>query len=298
MAQNKLDCKGIERSNNVCEADSNGSTVASRKSFSQDQDLTLNGDSQADGLSAGVDQGRREFHDYWQSALRTFGVGNEAMLLKKDATQDGFVTADRDEVISWVSENVAKYFPSPASSIPRCQSILEVGAGIGRLTGMLSTMSNRIVAVDFIQEYIERNKESHRRDERPNDQFICADATKLQFPADSFDFILWNWLLMYLSDEEMKSFVTRCCRWLKVGGLLFGRESCGEPSSKKHARTWAPKGNPTEYRPSNIYTWLLTDFMEEQGVTVEVIFKERRVSVYQERIGTESQQCWLIRRIA
>jgi len=262
----------------------------------------LQGGDQESILSESADSGavREEFHDYWQSALKTFGVGNESMLLKVDA-EDGFVVADRDEIVGWLTKYGSQCFPKHninSDSDCMCDSMLEVGAGIGRLTGLLTQLCKQIIAVDFIEEYITRNRQNHQRPERPGDDFICADATKLEFPANSFDFIVWNWLLMYLSEEEMKKFVVRCCRWLKVGGLLFGRESCGEPSCKNHIRTWAPKGNPTEYRPASVYTWLLTDFMEEQGIKVEVLFKERRVTVYTDRIGTESQQCWLIRRVA
>lgn len=46
----------------------------------------------------------------------------------------------------------------------------------------------------------------------------------------SIDFIFSNWLLMYLSDDEIKTFITKSLSWLRPGGFLFFRESCNYPS--------------------------------------------------------------------
>lgn len=49
----------------------------------------------------------------------------------------------------------------------------------------------------------------------------------------SFDFIFSNWLLMYLSDEELKSIVEKMLSWLRPGGFLFFRESCNHRSGNR-----------------------------------------------------------------
>lgn len=43
-----------------------------------------------------------------------------------------------------------------------------------------------------------------------NVKFICADVTSpdVNFPAESLDLIFSNWLLMYLSDEEVYALLT------------------------------------------------------------------------------------------
>lgn len=46
----------------------------------------------------------------------------------------------------------------------------------------------------------------------------------------SIDFIFSNWLLMYLSDEELNSVMQKMLTWLKPGGFLFFRESCNHRS--------------------------------------------------------------------
>lgn len=42
----------------------------------------------------------------------------------------------------------------------------------------------------------------------------------------SFDVVFSNWLLMYLSDQELKSLADKFLMWLRPGGHLFFRESC------------------------------------------------------------------------
>jgi len=48
----------------------------------------------------------------------------------------------------------------------------------------------------------------------------------------SYDVVFSNWLLMYLSDEELKKLVVKMLSWLAPGGYLFVRESCYRPSGK------------------------------------------------------------------
>lgn len=46
----------------------------------------------------------------------------------------------------------------------------------------------------------------------------------------SIDFIFSNWLLMYLSDKELKVLIEKMLGWLRPGGFLFFRESCNHRS--------------------------------------------------------------------
>ena len=45
-----------------------------------------------------------------------------------------------------------------------------------RFTGDLAEMSSHLTAVDFMQEYIDRNKKEHEH--LGNISFVCADVTK------------------------------------------------------------------------------------------------------------------------
>jgi len=67
--------------------------------------------------------------------------------------------------------------------------------------------------------------------------------------ANSIDLIFSNWLLMYLSDEEVEQLVQRMVKWLKVGGSIFFRESCFHQSGDSKRKV-----NPTHYREPRFYT--------------------------------------------
>ena len=47
------------------------------------------------------------------------------------------------------------------------------------------------------------------------------------------DIIFSNWLLMYLSTEEVRALFTRMLGWLKDDGILFFRESCFQQSGNQ-----------------------------------------------------------------
>ncbi len=45
------------------------------------------------------------------------------------------------------------------------------------------------------------------------------DATELELPAASFDVVFSNWLLMYLSDDEVSKLATDALRWVRTQTL-------------------------------------------------------------------------------
>ncbi|MGH0189478.1 UNVERIFIED_CONTAM: hypothetical protein FKN15_035406, partial [Acipenser sinensis] len=144
--------------------------------------------------------------------------------------------------------------------------VLELGAGIGRYTQHLVKVASQVTAVDFMQKFLDKNKEDNSH--HGNAEFIQADATQLDFPENrgtggnrwnstllmehgssalvwggmpalvqvcvcdsalcpcSFDLVFSNWLFMYLSDTELLSLAGRMLDWLSPGGYLFFRESC------------------------------------------------------------------------
>ena len=63
------------------------------------------------------------------------------------------------------------------------KKILELGAGIGRLTWMLAPQAEHVPAVDFIENFIRKNQELNSQ--FTNIDFMQADATKLQFDNHS-----------------------------------------------------------------------------------------------------------------
>nr|CAG4636459.1 EOG090X0C0Q [Eubosmina coregoni] len=160
----------------------------------------------------------------------------ESMMLSQDASE-----LDRME-----KEEILSYLPAIDG-----KTVLELGSGIGRFTDHLAPRTAQLTTVDFMTDYVERNRQ--RNGHHSNVDFLRADVTQLDFPETTkFDCIFSNWLLMYLSDDEIKSLTRNMLRWLKEDGFLFIRESCFHPSGN------IKKGdNPTFYRSPSEYFHLL-----------------------------------------
>lgn len=124
--------------------------------------------------------------------------------------------------------------------------ILELGAGIGRFTQRFAQLAKSVVAVDFMESFLEKNKQENSH--YGTVEFIHKDATQLSFAPNSFDIIFSNWLFMYLSDEETEALLQKCLEWLTTGGILFFRESCFHSSGNIK-----PSENPTNYRSPRGY---------------------------------------------
>ena len=98
-----------------------------------------------------------------------------------------------------------------------------------------------------------------------NCNFKVADVTTLEVDSASCDVVFSNWLLMYLSDDEVRALATSMldwvrnlatnssaisvigssahCRQVRPDGVVFFRESCFKQSGDL-----ARKANPTHYR--------------------------------------------------
>ncbi|MPC17161.1 Phosphomethylethanolamine N-methyltransferase [Portunus trituberculatus] len=149
--------------------------------------------------------------NYWQvyrPSLESMMLSNEAVYLHEN---------DQNEIFSYLPNYQGK-------------RVLELGAGIGRFTSKLATIAGHVTAVDFMEQYIEKNQEENGHFE--NVAFKCADVTKLDFPAGSFDLVFSNWLFMYLSDAETNGVFRKIIEWLTPDGHFFLRESCYHQSGQ------------------------------------------------------------------
>ncbi|WIA44324.1 hypothetical protein OEZ86_007114 [Tetradesmus obliquus] len=155
----------------------------------------------------------------------------EAMMLDSKAAE--IDQLERPEVLSTLGSVAGK-------------RVLELGAGIGRFTGELAKTAKHVMACDFMEVSIAENRRQHEA--LGNVSFMVADVTELEQEAGAYDVVFSNWLLMYLSDAEVKALAAKVLRWLAPGGVLFFRESCFRPSGDRPR-----KGNPTHYRNPRDY---------------------------------------------
>lgn len=96
-------------------------------------------------------------------------------------------------------------------------SILEVGCGTGKNTGLLAEIGEAVTAVDFSPGMLAQAK---TKITAPNVTFQVADITQpWPTPAAAFDLLTFNLILEHI--EDLDFVMGQASRALKAGGLLF-----------------------------------------------------------------------------
>ncbi|XP_052010897.1 uncharacterized protein LOC127663378 isoform X2 [Xyrauchen texanus] len=208
-----------------------------------------------------------------------------------------FATVEEMMLDSNAQELTQHELPEILSMLPCLAGIdmLELGAGIGRYTRHLIGKARHVTAVDFMEKFVEKNRQDNSH--RGNAEFIQADVTKLEFPKHSFDLIFSNWLLMYLSDQELRSLAEKMLGWLRPGGYLFFRESCFHQSGDSKRDF-----NPTHYRTPAHYNHLMTsvvldesDKMGKKCYGFDMVLC-KTVQTYIKMKKNQNQLCWLMQK--
>lgn len=174
-------------------------------------------------------------------------------------------------------------------------TVLELGAGIGRFTGQLAKTAKQVTACDFMAVSIEENRRQHEA--LGNVDFVVADVTEMEQPASSYDVVFSNWLLMYLSDEEVEALAVKALNWLSPGGTLFFRESCFRPSGDKPRN-----GNPTHYRDPKDYSAMFdkAEVVSADGSSVQhfELVCCKCVDTYVAVKENYNQICWKYKKVS
>jgi len=216
------------------------------------------------------DQGtRQKMKDYWIMHCAD-NPTNDTMMLMNDASD--IDQAERKEIISLLPKYTHK-------------EVLELGCGIGRFTKTLAVHASKVIAVDFMQVCIDKNKETVGQIYK-NVQYVCKDVTDLLMENQRFYFVFSNWLMMYLDDTETQNLAQKMFDWTKPGGYIFFRESCQGGASGDKPRTV----NPTFYRKHLFYTTLFSQWDDLE------LIKICRVKCYEEMKNKTNQYIWLFRK--
>lgn len=223
-------------------------------------------------------QERQVQKKYWTEHSADLTV--EAMML--DSKASDLDKEERPEVLSLLPTYEGK-------------SVLELGAGIGRFTGELAKKAGQVLALDFIESVIKKNESINGH--HKNVKFMCADVTSpsLNISPNSIDLIFSNWLLMYLSDEEVENLAERIVKWLRPGGYIFFRESCFHQSGD-HKR----KSNPTHYREPRFYTKVFKEcqMQDGSGNSYELsLVGCKCIGAYVRNKKNQNQICWLWQKV-
>ncbi|RCV16706.1 hypothetical protein SETIT_3G159500v2 [Setaria italica] len=221
---------------------------------------------------------RKVQKSYWEEHSKSLTV--ESMML--DSRAADLDKEERPEILSLLPSYKGK-------------SVLELGAGIGRFTGDLAKEAGHVLALDFIESVIKKNESINGH--HKNITFMCADVTSpnLKIEDNSFDLIFSNWLLMYLSDEEVEKLVGKMVKWLKVGGHIFFRESCFHQSGDSKRKV-----NPTHYREPRFYTKVFKEghSYDKNGDSFELsLVTYKCIGAYVKNKKNQNQICWLWEKV-
>ncbi|XP_057747668.1 phosphomethylethanolamine N-methyltransferase-like [Arachis stenosperma] len=228
-------------------------------------------------MASGMDE-REVQKTYWIEHSADLSV--EAMMLDSNASD--LDKEERPEVLSLLPAYEGK-------------SVLELGAGIGRFTGELAEKAGQLVALDFIESAIKKNESINGH--HKNVKFMCADVTSpdLHISEGSVDVIFSNWLLMYLSDNEVECLAARMIKWLKDDGCIFFRESCFHQSGDSKR-----KYNPTHYREPRYYTKVFKEccMSDNTGNSFELsLVGCKCIGAYVRNKKNQNQICWIWQKV-
>ncbi len=95
----------------------------------------------------------------------------------------------------------------------KSKKVLDVGAGTGRLSVLLSKSGAQVTALDVSEQMLKVLKNKDKKIET-----TIGDAENLPFADSTFDIVTAAFLIVHLRDP--KTFFDEACRVLKDGGIL------------------------------------------------------------------------------
>lgn len=93
------------------------------------------------------------------------------------------------------------------------KKVLDIGCGTGEFSTLYK--NHDYTGIDISSRYIEFAKKHHKG------KFAVMDATTLQFPDQSFDYVLIMAILHHLSDQDVAKVLSEAKRVLKPGGKVL-----------------------------------------------------------------------------
>ncbi|XP_077982671.1 uncharacterized protein LOC144437578 [Glandiceps talaboti] len=223
------------------------------------------------------DESRNVMIDYWK-------------VHSKDATLEEMMLDSKAQTLNQMEK------PEILSLLPAFEGkrVLELGAGIGRFTGSIAAAASHVTAVDFMESFIQKNQQINGH--HKNAEFVQADVTEMELLENSFDVVFSNWLMMYLTDDEVLQLAKNALSWLKEDGFMFFRESCFHQSGDRKRNV-----NPSVYRSPSLYNALFQsvsqaiDGDKDMVMGFDVVYT-KSVQTYIKLKKNQNQLCWLVQK--
>jgi len=221
-----------------------------------------------------IDEVRRDMAAFWEKNSKEASL--EEMMLNSDAKS--IRSLEEPEVLGMLPSLLDK-------------DVVELACGIGRFTSHLAEKANSVIALDFMENFILKNEEENSH--FGNIKFVQADVTQFDLDDGSVDVVFSNWILMYLSDQEVLELFRKVLRWLRPGGYFYFRESCFRKSGSIGADE-----NPTFYRKPIDYCQML-NYVKNSTQSETEWFKleqSKSLSSYIRLKNNSGQVAWLAQK--
>ncbi|XP_061405610.1 N-terminal Xaa-Pro-Lys N-methyltransferase 1-like isoform X1 [Lethenteron reissneri] len=119
-------------------------------------------------------------------------------------------------------------FVGDSAGQARSELALDCGAGIGRITKHLLLPEFRSVdMVDMTRRFLNIARKSYlcRDEARRVNRFICSRLQDFRPPSASYDVIWIQWVIGYLTDEDLVELLVRCRRALRQDGVIIVKDN-------------------------------------------------------------------------
>lgn len=120
--------------------------------------------------------------------------------------------------LSPIRENILNWYP-----FTKEQSVIEIGAGCGAITGVLCRKLGRVVSVDLSKRRSKINYERHKKYE--NLEIVVGNFNDMEF-QEQYDYVVLNGVFEYAisfteSDQPYHNFLRHISRFLKPNGKFL-----------------------------------------------------------------------------
>lgn len=154
---------------------------------------------------------------------------------------------DFSDYIAWLNELI--------SQLPPQIRVLDLGCGCGLPVAQILAQNFSVVGVDISPVQIER-----ARNLVPQAEFICADMTEIDFPAQQFAAIVSFYAIIHVPLDEQPALFGKIFEWLIPGGFLLA--SLGSRAWTGTETNWLEVSGATmfwSHADSETYKSWLTD---------------------------------------